>query len=399
MFESYQDWIGEIERLGWGGVGIARNHDGRLILLRSNLAIFPGETVEAKLHWKSRHAEGIVASWRKSDRRRCVPECPVAEKCGGCSLWGAGKFAAELKKMMAHDLLKRAFGEQVQFEWIPAPEGVRRSRIQLHFDGKRVGYAKRKSNEIVEVEYCPMAEKEISSAIPHLLRALIDNSLSGKHSRWELDCGHPANGAFLHPTGERKMAFKLENEKWLPTNERIEYFFSSGRMSRTIGTFFQACPEWAFEAFSRLFEKWNIRGETLFDVYGGCGFVSFILKSRFKKFIIVESDADACNDARRNLEGLEAEIFEMSAVRWLEAAQDFSEGILFFDPPRSGLGSEMVELVCRSNVGNIILIGCDGAAFARDAKLLLGSFEIANLAAIDLFPNTFQVEFAGKFVR
>ncbi len=399
MCESKQDWVGEIERLGWGGVGIARGKEGRLILLRSNLAIFPGETVTAKLHWKKRHAEGAVNSWLKTDERRCAPDCPVAENCGGCSLWGAGSYASELKRLTVHDLLSRAFGEAIKYEWLPAPLDARRSRIQLHFDGARLGFTKRKSNEIVEVENCLMADEAVSSAIPHLRDALANKSISGKFSRWELDCGLPAKAVFLHPTGMRRLAFKLDNGKWIGTTDLIDYKFADGEMSRTIGTFFQACPGWAISAISLVFERWNVTGDTLFDVYGGCGFVSFILRKRFNKIMLVESDADACADARRNLKGAKAQVIEMDTARWFMTKPDFEGGTLFLDPPRSGLGRIVVEQICASNVSDLILFGCDGASFVRDSKGLLGNFGLVELAAIDLFPNTSQVEFAGRFKR
>ena len=76
-------WRGTIERLTWGGLGLATAEDGRLILLRAPLALFPGEVVEAQLRWKPRHAEGTVTQWIKRDPRRAPAPCPVAEACGG----------------------------------------------------------------------------------------------------------------------------------------------------------------------------------------------------------------------------------------------------------------------------------------------------------------------------
>ena len=48
-------WKGTVDRLAWGGKGIGQEADGRLVLLESPLALFPGEQVEATLQWKARH--------------------------------------------------------------------------------------------------------------------------------------------------------------------------------------------------------------------------------------------------------------------------------------------------------------------------------------------------------
>ena len=75
-------WQGKIERLVWGGLGLGRAEDGRAILLSAPLALFPGEEVNARIHWKARHGEGIVTSWVTRDRRRIPAACKVAATCG-----------------------------------------------------------------------------------------------------------------------------------------------------------------------------------------------------------------------------------------------------------------------------------------------------------------------------
>lgn len=392
-------WNGEIERLGWGGVGIARNPDGKMILLECPLALFPGEVVTAEIRWKSRHAEGIVTGWEKADAQRCAPECGVAEKCGGCSLWGAGNFAPDLKKFMVDDLVSRAIKDAPEVYWLPAPDDTRRYRIQLHFDGKNLGFAKKKSREIINVNNCPMAAQTLTEAIPLLKDALLAGNLPKEFFRWELDCGLPENGVFLHPTGNRELTFRLSGDIWQRTNDRISYFFKTGTMTRTIGTFFQACPDWAYSSFSALFDIWNLRGSKFFDVYGGCGFISFVLKDRFDNFTLVEFDSDSCNDAKRNLSDLNLQVINDDAFNWMKTKPAIAKGLVFLDPPRSGLGPKLAKLLCDSNASEIILLGCDGAAFARDANALQSSFHLVSLAAIDLFPNTPHVEFAGRFQR
>ena len=52
---------------------------------------------------------------------------------------------------------------------------------------------------------------------------------------------------------------------------------------------------------------------------------------------------------------------------------------------------------CEESLDVDWLVGCDGAAFARDAKRLGPAWKLANLAALDLFPLTHHVECVGLF--
>ena len=392
-------WSGKVERLGWGGVGIARSDDGKLILLDSPLALFPGENVLANIKWKARHAEGAITSWITRDGRRCTAECEVAETCGGCSLWGAGEAASELKRQMVGDLLTRQIRDAPEPVWFAAPPDAKRFRIQLHWDGNRLGFAMKKSNSIIPVSNCPMASRAVSNAIPALHASLSSGKLIDGYPRWELDTGFPEGEVTVHPTGNRRLAFKLSGGEWRRTKDLVNYEFETGSISRTIGTFFQACPDWAYSAFSKLFELWNTNGKQLFDVYGGCGFVSFLLRDRFEKLIVVEADPVSAADAARNLGDVNAVVLNSNAADWINGNPVTGGGLVFLDPPRCGLGNAMTKLLCDSDARELVLLGCDGAAFARDIRQLRESFTLASIAAIDLFPNTPHVEFAGRLVR
>jgi 23S rRNA (uracil1939-C5)-methyltransferase len=97
-------WRGTVERLGWGGQGLARAADGRLILLSAPLALVPGEEVEAQVNWRARHGEGEVTRWLQADPRRLPDVLPHP----GYPLLGVDEtLAAVLKRGMAEDLLRR----------------------------------------------------------------------------------------------------------------------------------------------------------------------------------------------------------------------------------------------------------------------------------------------------
>ena len=385
-------WCGTIERLAWGGAGVGRAEDGRLVLLAAPLALFPGEKVEASVRWKVRHGEGEVTAWTCRDPRRVRAGCPVAGECGGCDLWEAGPLAGELKREMVADLLARALPDAPPWRWLEAPAQARRHRIQLHWNGRELGFHRRSSHSVVPVAACPAAAGPLSRAIPRLQEALEARILSPKPQRWELSTGTPAGEVFA--VAESGRCWRLEPDGWHPGEAPVRHDFGAVRLSHRAGGFFQVCPDWAWSAFGEILAAWKLPGGTLFDLYGGVGFFSALLGGRFRTRVLVESDEPAVAWARRNLEalGLEADCLAADVAEWVVPGLGTGEDLVLLDPPRSGLAPELCGKLQTAGAGALVLVGCDGAAFCRDLQRLGPAWKVAGLAAVDLFPLTHHVE-------
>jgi 23S rRNA (uracil1939-C5)-methyltransferase len=383
-----------VERLAWGGVGVGRAEDGRLILLSAPLALFPGEVVRAQVRWKPRHGEAQVTGWIRRDPRRAQAGCPVADTCGGCELWEAGALAGELKRQMVQDLLTRQLPDAPAWRWLPAPAGARRHRIQLHWDGRRLGFHRRQSHALVPVGACPAAVPALSDAIPRLAEALEARVLPTRAQRWELGTGTPAGEVFAGAEDGR--TWRLEPDGWhpAPADAGVRHQLGPVTLRHRPGGFFQVCPPWAWEAFGTILDAWNLRGATLYDLYGGVGFFSALLGPRFQHRILVENDEPAVAWARKNLDalGLEAQCLAADAGAWPEPGLGAAEDLILLDPPRTGLDPALCERLQDAGAGTLVLVGCDGAAFCRDLKRLAPAWKLADLAVADLFPLTSHVE-------
>lgn len=392
-------WQGPIERLAWGGRGVGRDTDGRLLLLEAPLALFPGEVVEASVIWKARHGEGRVTRWITRDPRRVAAECPVAGICGGCELWEAGRHAADLKRQMTADLLRRQLGEGVPWDWVPAPEDARRHRIQLHWDGSELGYFQRHSHTLVPIQACPAAAEPLSEAIPRLREALLGLALPTRPGRWELSTGSPA-GQIL-ATDARDRTWRLETDGWHRHAAPLQQNLEGITLRHEPGAFFQVSPPWAAKAFRDLLTGWDLKGQTLFDLYGGVGLFSALLGPRFSHRVLVESGEAAVAWARRNLEALRlpSECVAADVAAWLPEGLGAPEDVILLDPPRSGLAPEICARLNGAGAGTLVLVGCDGAAFCRDLKRLMTVWELQNLAVLDLFPLTSHVECVARLTR
>lgn len=381
-----------MERLAWGGRGMARAEDGRLILLEAPLALFPGERVEAELRWKPKHAEGRVTRWVQRDPRRAAAGCPVAEVCGGCDLRESGAHAGELKRAMVEDLLRRQLPEAPELEWRPAPPEARRQRIQVHWDGKALGFHRRASHALVPITACPAAADPLSDALPRLLEALEARLLPTRPARWELATGTPPGTVVASLEDGR--AWRLEPDGWQRTEAPLRHALPCGPLSHGPGAFFQVCAAWAAEAFGATLQDWDLGGETLYDLYGGVGLFSALLGDRFRRRVLVEAHPGATAFAERNLSalGLAAEVHTADVGAWLPEGLGTPGDLILLDPPRAGLDPALAQRLLTAQAGRIALVGCDGAAFCRDLQRLEPAWNLRRLAFLDLFPWTVHVE-------
>ncbi|HJW09843.1 MAG TPA: hypothetical protein VJ483_09430 [Holophagaceae bacterium] len=387
-----------MDRLAWGGKGVARAEDGRLILLEAPLALFPGEKVEAELRWKPRHGEGRVTRWIRKDPRRAAAGCPVAGVCGGCELWEAGPHQADLKRQMVEDLFHRQLGE-LPWAWHPAPSEAKRHRIQLHWDGAALGFHRRNSHSVVPVRGCPAAVDPLSEAIPRLLEAIEGAVLPGRSQRWELATGAPAGTVLA--TDESGRHWTLEPDGWHRGGDPIAEKVAGATLRHEAGGFFQVSPEWAAQAFGGLLASWGVEGRTLFDLYGGVGLFSALLRTRFQRFVLVESLEPAVAWARRNLADLrlDADCHAADVAEWVTEGLGEPADLILLDPPRAGLDPALAEKLLTAKTDRMVLVGCDGAAFCRDLKRLAPAWSIGRLAALDLFPLTHHVECVALLKR
>lgn len=75
-----------------------------------------------------------------------------------------------------------------------------------------------------------------------------------------------------------------------------------------------------------------------------------------------------------------------------EAKADF----VVADPPRAGLGKQVVEALCKAAPQRLDIVSCDPATLARDLVRLLQDYELESLTMVDLFPQTFHLETVAK---
>ena len=168
----------QIERVGREGQGVGSDSEGNLYFVPGAL---PGDRVRVLYRSEKRYRESELVEVLEPSTERKDPECVYFGTCGGCD-WLHWEYSAQVKakeSILSH-LLNRSGWEGTNFKGvIPSDKPLHyRQRIQLHQRGTKLGFCKRGSGEIVEIETCLVARPELNAAI-----ALLKDQSADSHKR------------------------------------------------------------------------------------------------------------------------------------------------------------------------------------------------------------------------
>jgi tRNA/tmRNA/rRNA uracil-C5-methylase (TrmA/RlmC/RlmD family) len=384
-----------------GGSCVAR-HEGRVVFVRYAL---PGETVKVRVvadHGSYWHADVVEVIEPSADRIDSL--CPIAgvEGAGCCDLAFADPDAARgLKGAVVANQLARLGGYQWRDEASAVAEPVGdvgatgwRTRVRLDTSAEgRAGFHRYHSSELVTELNCAQ---------------LPDGMLEGLNDwRWP-------PGAQLHVAvdddGDRHVVQSGPRTGRKTTTQVAEGRYEAVQRvgERTwrvpVTAFWQAHRD-ATRVYSELVAGWAQLdpGMTAWDLYGGAGVFAAVLAGGVGergKVVTVDTSRGASRSARAALADLGWVSVVTDSVRRALAAQTERADVAVLDPPRSGAGREVIDLLAAAEVPRIIHIGCEAASFARDVGLYLGhGYTVEDLRVFDSFPLTHHVECVAVVTR
>ena len=368
-----------------GGHCVAR-HEGRVVFVRHTL---PGETVRAVVtdgaegssFWRADAVEVLTPS-----PDRVPPPCPWSGpgRCGGCD-WQHVSVPAQraLKAEVVREQLSHLAHLDVVVEVEPVPGDVEglgwRTRVTWAVaDDGAAGLRRHRSHEVVPVDSCRIAHPLVDEA--------------GVTRRTWPGAGSVEVSASV-ATGERLVLPDGRGDGVL--TEVVD-----GRAFRvTGGGFWQVHPGAAATLLAAVMQGLQPRpGDSALDLYGGVGLFAARLAEAVGptgRVTLVESDRVAVADARHNLAGLAAVRVERGRVdHVLRRLRTGRADLVVLDPPRSGAGRAVVDLVARQvRPRRVAYVACDPAALARDLTWFAErGYRLTGLRAFDIFPMTHHVE-------
>lgn len=384
------------EKLLYGGDGLART-ETKVVMAPF---VAPGELADIQITKEHpSRLEARVEQIVEPSPHRVAARCAVFQRCGGCHFQHLTYDAQlEAKRLMLVESLERIGGIKLD-----APPAVisgepwhYRNRAQFHFDGGKIGFHAAGSNRLVEISECPISSPKLNEAIAalrqmrreprfpkflHAVELFTDEKLVQLNV---LAAAKPVAKAFFEWAGER-----------IPGANRPALDYAAG------GHTFRVSHQSFFQVNRFLLEPLvdaalrDADGFQALDLYAGVGLFTLPLTQRFsRKVTAVEVVKSASADLTFNLEraGRDAAVVQQSVEMFLGAYRERPDFCLA-DPPRAGLGKEVVKQLARIHPRRLTIVSCDPTTLARDLKALIAAgYQLLDVTLIDLFPQTFHLE-------
>jgi len=348
----------KIEDIAFGGKGVGREQ-GKATFVPYTIE---GELVSAEIvREKKQFAEAELVEVNESSPHRVIPECPYFGQCGGCAYQHIGyEHQLAIKWRQVRDILQR-IGKLKDIPLrpiIPSPKQFGyRNRITVHAQDGVIGFFRRDSHRLIDVEQCPISCDEVNRELMDLRRR------------------NPRDGHYTLRTFSSRRVFSQ-------TNDQV----AAGLRNLIV----DLVPP---------------NQDLLIDAYCGAGFFAKALLDKFERVVGIDWDKFAIAAAKENATKKETYIAG-DVEEELARSDGFSEEgetgrlgsrrslTLIVDPPATGLGANARKEILNIAPTTLIYVSCNPATLARDLKELHGKFTINSVTPLDMFPQTAEIEVA-----
>jgi len=354
----------KIEDIAFGGKGVAREQ---------GKAVFVPYTIESELvsveivREKKQFAEAELVEVKQASPDRVEPQCPYFGRCGGCAYQHMSyEHQLAIKWRQVRDALERIgkLKDVPMRPIIPSPEQYGyRNRITVHAQEGVIGFFRRDSHRLIDIEHCPISRGGVNRALAEL-RAQ----------------PHVRDGHYTLRASANARVFSQTNDAVAKTLRDL------------------------------VVDLVPPNQELLIDAYCGSGFFAKALLDKFERVIGIDWDRFAIAAAKENATGketyiagdVESELQQAGAVHPNRpvSANDVQAGrlrsiaptTLIVDPPATGLSAEVRKAILDLSPMTLIYISCNPPTLARDLRELREKFVIESVTPLDMFPQTAEIE-------
>lgn len=318
---------------------------------------------------------------------RVDPPCPHFGVCGGCDLQHL-RYDAQLKVKV--EIIKDCLTRIGKFERFPEIEVISspqpfeyRSRAQWQIDGpgRSIGYNRRGTHAVVDIDRCPVLAPDLQKKLESLRAEVESMRLPARRIRIDAAAGD---------TGE----VSLDSAELGFKAREIAVSASGDLLNFTSRIFFQGNPF----LLKQLVETaiGDTSGKAALDLYCGVGLFTLPLGRRFESVVGVEESEEAIGLAQRNSEAAGLGNVDLRAEevgKFLATYDGPRPDFVLLDPPRSGTEKGTVNSLISLEPHRISYVSCDPAMLSRDLRSFTeNGYAVDSITAIDLFPQTHHVE-------
>jgi 23S rRNA (uracil1939-C5)-methyltransferase len=247
---------------------------------------------------------------------------------------------------------------------IPSPKQYGyRNRIAVHAQEGVIGFFRRDSHQLIDIEHCPISTDEVNRALTEL------------RAQPYVRDGHYTLRASASP------------RVFSQTNDGVA----------------DALRDLVVNLVAP-------KQELLIDAYCGAGFFAKALLDKFERVIGIDWDKFAIAAATEN--ATDKETYIAGDVETELASVSRSDGFLavevetrrlgsrhsltvIVDPPATGLSANVRTAIIELAPTTLVYVSCNPPTFARDLRELQERFALESVTPLDMFPQTAEIEVAA----
>lgn len=416
-----------IEKLVFGGQGLARRDDGKVVFVWNAL---PGETVAVEyLKDKKDHLEAIATTIIEPAAERVEPKDPHYLSS---SPWQMMSIEAEKiwKQRIATETYSKIgdlilHGNEPELYSDDEHAYGYRNKMEYsfveHHGAIALAFFERGKKMRTAIETAALAHPEITRTSLHLL-AWINTVHIPIRSLKSLIVRSATDGSGkTHTIAALFIKDKLPFEQYpklkdslsgfqlyysthkSPASVPTELLYSTGEdhlvehilgttLSFGVHSFFQINPPVFIEALKDIAAFLDPKTPVI-DYYAGVGAIGLPLAGAREETILIESNTDAISYAQKNItvnaiKG--ASVYGIPAEKMLEVID--SKKMIVLDPPRAGLHKDVIMTLLKKQPPRIVYLSCNIATQARDMRMLSQSYRPIFIKLYNFFPRTPHIE-------
>ncbi len=430
----------EIEDLDINGNGIGKL-DGFCYFVTGAL---PGETVRVRAtKLNKNYGFAVTEEIVKQSPQRRKPVCRFCKQCGGCTLQHLS-YSAQLEWKTNHvqSCLRRIGGLDAPVSFtLPSMCEFRyrnKAAFPLGEDGfLKIGFYSMRSHDLVDIDDCPIQNKDVALLISQLKRWAVHNKISIYNEKTGRGLLRHAvvrtvrsgdmmltlciNGDELPFQKELIAAYRLmlprlksimlsinkQKNNTILGDKTVPVYGSETLTEQILGLDFEIGPHSFLQVnsaatetlYNTLFKLLDLNKQDIVaDLYCGAGTITLPAAQRSKFVYGVEIVEKAIENARQNARsnGIENAEFIAGDVQKEIASVIKKAGRLdaiILDPPRKGLEPDVIRACATSNAPKIGYVSCNPSTLARDlAEFTKLGYAVAAVQPVDMFPQTTHTE-------
>lgn len=284
------------------------------------------------------------------------PLCEYFGTCGGCDLQNLS-YSEQLK--LKSEVVRRLFANfgDIEISGIVASpkEYFYRNRVTLHHDGKKFGFYRGRTHDIVPIKKCVIASEVVNQKITELSGSVLKGS---------------------QPVEVRE------------DDASVFLQVNSSQNKNLVETVLSFCH--------------GKKSQRILELYCGAGNLTFSLAEICHKITAVDLDAKAialAEHKRQEIKNKKINFVKGDVVDFVfNMSQDLQTvDTIVCDPPRAGLKSA-ANSIAHLGAERVIYVSCNPESFLRDARILQNkNYLLKKLVPLDMFPQTNHVELVGLF--